>query len=193
MANEPKRRGRPPKPKTEEIVPKKDGRGSAGKYNLPNSPNQLNVEPGDNSKYLRHALVTMGMPPIDIANAAQVEERVLWYFWHCAENDMKPTVKGLCNALGIHRDTLHSWKTGDRRPGTHKDIALKAYDMLEELWEDYMMNGKINPVSGIFLGKNNFGYQDKQEYVVTPNTGNNYGDADIEAIEAKYAELPDDL
>ena len=33
-----------------------------------------------------------------------------------------------------------------------------------------MQNGLINPVSGIFLGKNNYGYQDKTEYVVTPNT-----------------------
>ncbi len=34
---------------------------------------------------------------------------------------------------------------------------------------DYMQNGKINPVSGIFLMKNHFGYTDKQEVVVTPN------------------------
>jgi hypothetical protein len=41
--------------------------------------------------------------------------------------------------------------------------------VLEALWEDYMQNGKINPVSGIFIGKNHFGYQDKQEVVLTPN------------------------
>jgi hypothetical protein len=58
------------------------------------------------------------------------------------------------------------------------------------MWEHYMMNGKINPVSGIFLGKNNFGYQDKQEYVVTPNTKNDY--VDVETIEQKYAELPEE-
>lgn len=193
MANEPKRRGRPPKPKTEEIVPveKKDGRGSAGYKNLPQ--NQLNVDPGDNSRYLRHALATMNMPPIDISDPRQVEERVGWYFNHCAENDMKPTVKGLCNSLGIHRDTIHTWRTGERRSGTHQEIVLRAYDMLEELWEDYMLNGKINPVSGIFLGKNHWGYADKQEYVVTPNTGGiNYEDVDIKAIEAKYEELPEE-
>ena len=32
-----------------------------------------------------------------------------------------------------------------------------------------MQNGKVNPVAGIFLGKNNYGYQDKTEYVLTPN------------------------
>ena len=62
--------------------------------------------------------------------------------------------------------------------------------MLEALWEDYMQNGKINPVSGIFLGKNNFGYLDKQEYVVTPNTG--YQTMSPEVIAAKYDELPED-
>jgi hypothetical protein len=61
--------------------------------------------------------------------------------------------------------------------------------MLEELWESYMQNGKINPVSGIFLGKNNFGYQDKQDLVVTPNHSNEI--VDVTTIEAKYAELPD--
>jgi len=29
-----------------------------------------------------------------------------------------------------------------------------------------MLNGKINPVSGIFLGKNHYGYVDKVDYVV---------------------------
>jgi hypothetical protein len=53
-----------------------------------------------------------------------------------------------------------------------------------------MANGKINPVSGIFLGKNNFGYQDEQEYVVTPNTMNQNTPVDV--IEAKYEELPDE-
>ena len=48
-----------------------------------------------------------------------------------------------------------------------------------------MQNGKINPVSGIFLGKNNFGYQDKTEYVVTPNTGNS-ADYNAEDIRARY-------
>jgi hypothetical protein len=62
---------------------------------------------------------------------------------------------------------------------------------LEALWEDYMQNGKINPVSGIFLGKNNFGYSDKQEYVLTPNTGE-IEQRNVAEIEAKYAELPED-
>lgn len=150
------------------------------------------VQPGDNSKYLRHALTTMQMEPIDIADPVQVENRIIWYFNHCGEYDMKPTVNGLCNALGIHRDTLHTWKVGQFRKGTHQEIVLRAYGVMEELWEDYMMNGKINPVSGIFLAKNLLhGYSDKQEFVLTPNQ-NQMEPEDIATIEAKYAELPED-
>jgi len=104
---------------------------------------------------------------------------------------MKPTVMGFCNALRVHRQTIWAWKTGQFRADTHQAIILEAYDALEALWEDYMMNGKINPVSGIFLAKNNFGYSDKQEYVLTPNTGKEEP-IDLEALEAKYAELPED-
>lgn len=177
-----KRRGRPPGSK--DVVPRKP---RADKLNF----GEENVQQGDNSRYLRHALATLGMPPIDISDPRQVEDRIDWYFLHCAENEMKPTVKGLCNSLGIPRVTLMEWRQGNHRPNTHQAIILRAYDVLEELWENYMLNGKINPVSGIFLGKNQWNYQDKQEYVVTPNTGG-IQEADVATIEAKYAELPED-
>jgi hypothetical protein len=133
----------------------------------------------------------MDMPPIDISNAEEVRERLFWYFHHCADNDMKPTVNGMCNALGIHRDTLHTWRTGEFRSNSHQAVVVQAYRILEELWEDYMLNGKVNPVSGIFLAKNLFyGYSDKQEVVVTPNTVQ-LSDSDLATIDAKYDELPD--
>lgn len=163
-------------------------KGRGGKNNFPAT--QVETEPGDNSKYLRHALTTLNLPPIDIADEKQVEERIQWYFNHCIENDMKPTVKGLCNSIGISRNTIRTWYNEEYRGKTHSKIIRKAYDLLEELWEDYMLNGKINPVSGIFLGRNNWGYQDKVDIVVTPNT-NNIDVPDLATIEAKYAELPD--
>lgn len=148
------------------------------------------TEPGDNALYIRHALANLSMPPIDISNPKQVEDRVLWYFNHCIEDDMKPSVMGLANALGVHRDTIHAWRTGEYREGTHQHIIQRAYALLEEQWQHYMMNGKINPVAGIFLGKNLFSYSDKQEYVVTPNT-QQLSQGDLATIEAKYDELPD--
>lgn len=164
-------------------------RGRGGKYNFPHTIDPDTIEPGTNSAYVRHALASWNLPPIDISDPQQVEERIVWYFNHCIEDDMKPTVKGFCNALGISRQALFQWKIGRYREDTHQAIILRAYDFLEELWEANMSNGKINPVSGIFLGKNNFGYQDKQEYVVTPNQMGETVSPDI--IDAKYDELPE--
>jgi hypothetical protein len=161
--------------------------------NSKNSPvignNGMLTEPGDNSRFIRHALATYNLPPIDISDAKQVEERILWYFNHCFESDMKPTVKGLCNAVGIGRDTLRTWANGEYRASTHSNMIKKAYDFIEELWEDYMLNGKINPVAGIFLAKNNFGYRDSQEVVLTPN-GQRLSDSDYQDIADRYKQLP---
>lgn len=145
------------------------------------------VEPGDNTRYLRNALAIWDLPPIDISDEKQVEERIKWYFQKCMEDDVKPGVVGLSNALGVTRDTLWDWKSGNTRAGTHSDVVKKAYGILEQMWEDYMQNGKINPVSGIFLGKNHFGYKDQTELKVATN-----GDeATIpqEQLEEKYRDL----
>ena len=64
-------------------------------------------------------------------------------------------------------------------------LIKKAYFMLENLWETYMSSGKVNPVAGIFLGKNNYGYQDKTEYVLTPNQQSD-NDYDADEIRERY-------
>ena len=189
--SQPVKRGRGRPPLSEE---EKKRRAEERKLNPVPATNGIhalkNMEPGDNSKYLNHALAIMDQPPIDISDPRQVEQRLHWYFEHCANSDMKPTVNGMCNSLGIHRDTLYDWRVGNQRKGTHQEVVLKAYRVLEELWENYMLNGKINPASGIFLGKNFWNYKDQQEHVITPNTTMPEA-VDVATIEAKYAELPD--
>ena len=160
---------------------------------LPKRKNQNTsdlTEPGDNTNFLTHALAVRNMPAIDTSDPVQVQQRIDDYFELCVSHDIKPSVKGFLNALRVAKSTLWEWKQGNYRAGTHQQIICEAYDVLEALWEDYMMNGKINPVSGIFLGKNNFGYADKQEYILTPNQ-QQVSPEDIRAIASKYEELPD--
>ena len=137
----------------------------------------LNVDAGDNTKFLMANIELMNMPDIDINNPEEVQQRVNDYFKLYANYDMKPTVAGLGMALGLDRRRLWEIKTDNyvnvggykHLPAETVDSIKKAYKLMENLWETYMNSGKINPVSGIFLGKNNFGYQDKTEYVLTPN------------------------
>ena len=128
----------------------------------------INMEPGDNSRFTSVALQIMLLPEIDRNDPVAVDNRIREYFEIVIANDLKPSVSGLANALGMDRRALYKWVSGARRAGQPQVVvAQKAYAVLNQLWEDYMMNGKINPVSGIFLGKNNFGYADRQEIDVS--------------------------
>ena len=153
----------------------------------------LNVEAGDNTKFLMANVELMNMPDIDIRKPEEVQQRINDYFKLYASYDMKPTVAGLGMALGLDRRRLWEIKTDALVGGQAKqnlppetlDSIKKAYKLMENLWETYMNSGKINPVSGIFLGKNNFGYQDKTEYVLTPNQKQD-SDYDAEDIRKRY-------
>ena len=158
-------------------------------------PNAIELPEGDNNKYTTFALAIMQLPKIDFRNPEQLQARVIEYFSLCAEHDMKPGVAAVGLAIGLDRRRLWEIRSGCSTrnvtiPDECKEIINSVYDSLEVLWEGYMANGKINPVSGIFLAKNNFGYQDKQEYVVTPNTMSQ--DTPVDVIEAKYDALPED-
>ena len=148
------------------------------------------TEPGDNARYLRLAMASLNLPPIDISDPDQVQQRISDYFAFCIDNDRKPNMIGLANWLGVDRRTLTNWKNGTYRNETHLPVIKKALDVLEELWMDYMLNGKANPASLIFIGKNLWQYKDVSDVVVTPN--NPLDGMDQDAARGRYAQaLPD--
>lgn len=153
---------------------------------------QENVEQGDNTRYLRWARLSLSLPPIDISDEKQVEQRINEYFDACEQNDMKPNMVGMANWIGVSRETVNTWKRGEYRSKTHSDVIRKSVDILESLWVDYMQNGKINPASGMFLAKNMFQYKDVQDVVITPK--NPLGEAENnQELAEKYVqqlELP---
>ena len=154
-----------------------------------------NLEPGDNTTLIQINATLFAMPEIDMDDPEQVSERLGEYFRLYAEADLKPTVAGMAIALnGMSTNQLRcivvNRATGGvgYKPAIAKPVAVlikKAYATLENLWESYMVSGKINPVSGIFLGKNNYGYQDKTEHVVTANAANE-SDFSVDDIKARY-------
>lgn len=182
-------------PVEKETKPKK----KKGKPRGGNSPvigmNGYDLEPGDNTKFLMVQMELFNMPNIDLENVEEVQQRLSDYFALYARNDMKPTVAGMALALNGHsRQWLWSVCNGQQLGGRGNECTLppevtdaikKARFLLENLWESYMSSGKVNPVAGIFLGKNNFGYQDKTEYVLTPNT-NTDNDYSADEIRERY-------
>lgn len=181
------------KPIQKKYAPKKKGKPRGG-----NSPmigmNGYNLEEGDNTKMLKVQMALFNMPSIDLEDVEAVAHRLNEYFGLYGENDMKPTVAGMALSLGMDRRTLwaitHDAPTGSTgyKSALPSEVTLtikKAYFLLENLWESYMNSGKVNPVAGIFLGKNNYGYQDKTEYVLTPNQQND-NDYNADEIRERY-------
>lgn len=146
----------------------------------------VHVDPGDNTAYTKHSLRVYSLPVVELTNTEAVTARIVQYFEICAKDDMKPSVAGLALALGITKEYL--WEIRVGRKGKNPEVAnalKKAMQLLDLQMVNYMQNGKINPVSGIFLMKNNFGYADKQEVVVTPNSP--LGEAkDTKQLEQRY-------
>lgn len=162
---------------------------------FPNSDEAIKTAPGDNSRFVLFGLAIYNMQPIDINNVDDVNRRINEYFELCAVHDMKPGVANLAMALGIERHRLLEVVNGAETrlsvPYEVSAVIKKAHAYMGSYWEQIMQNGKINPASGIFLGKNNFGYRDAVEHVVTPNikTSDQMAPSDLQRrIEA----IPDD-
>lgn len=155
---------------------------------------QPQLEPGDNTRFLMHSIRLYNLPKVNMADEAEVEQRLIEYLQICAEDDAKVGVADFATALGISRQELHNISTGARgKNPLVVDTIKKAKAIIESQMEMYMTNGKINPVSGIFLLKNNHGYTDKQEIEV--KAVNALGDeVSKEEIAQKYMEsLPGDV
>ena len=167
------------------IAPKKEDKPKKKPYQLPD------LEPGDNARYINHSLEMMAWKQPDMNDLEAVEKRCVDYFKLCAQNDMKPSFAGLALAFGIDRITL--WKWCNDAPDARKlsdsvrNTIKKARDFINAQMEDFMQNGKINPVAGIFLMKNNMNYTDQQEVVLKPE--NPLGERkDPEELRRKYLE-----
>ena len=175
---------------TEIVAPKKKPRGLSkemadGKW--------LQAEPGDNTRIVQVNMQFFDMPKVDLRDPDAVHQRLSDYFRIYGEADLKPTVAGMAMCLGVDRRRLWDIKSGNYvnvggykdLPSETVDLVKKAYDILETTMENYANAGKINPVMAIFMMKNHFGYQDKTEWVVTPNN-NSANDYDADDIRKRY-------
>lgn len=105
------------------------------------------------------------------------------YFQFCAERDLKPGIEAMCWYLGISRKTFNDWTRGDQRK-EFLEVSNKAKQCLAAFTETAFQNGIINPVAGIFLLKNWFGYVDvvKNEIEVKQDRFTNMSNEEIEDL-----------
>ena len=73
---------------------------------------------------------------------------------------MEPGVAGLCVWLGITTERWKDWVDGLEFNTTHRKYCEKIMTLLESRLEEQMLQGKINPVTAMFLLKSQHGYID---------------------------------
>ena len=128
---------------------------------MENKKKLFNPLDGYNARMIKHVLHSLDLPPIDTSDPEQVKERISEYFDYCQIYNLFPSISGLANWIGVHRDTLHSWKTGEMRKNTHQKIINDAYSVIETVIVDMLLDNKIVAPVGIFWLKCLFGYRDR--------------------------------
>lgn len=149
------------------------------------------LKKGEAAAYTAHNLQISMMPNIDLNDPQAVQIRTTDYFSLCVQNDMRPSVEGYSLSLGITRQTLYSLRTGRKKcPNEVRTILEKVQALLTAQMVDYMQSGKINPIAGIFLMKNNMAYTNDDKGSQELETGTNI-EADVQEIAKKYGVLPE--
>lgn len=152
----------------------------------PRPDQQVNAPPGENARRVRIARVLMSKERVDTSSVEAVTERFLWYLDVCEQFDDRPTVEGFALATGYDRVSIRRIKDGEVKsvPEEVRTTLKRVWDMLNQMMTQYMVDGHLNPVTAIFLLKNNFGYRDQTETVVVKKDP--YETGDPEDIARKY-------
>lgn len=146
--------------------------GSAAFQNGRN-PNPNGVTPATNGDSIDFVMEYMSWPLIDLSDPVAMQTRIEDYLRLCQRYDTKPLISGMCVVIGSNRGEVMRWANGANNRLTRElspasaHVLQKYLENLEVLWEFAMANdGYRNPVTGIFIGKNNFAYKDSSETVV---------------------------
>ena len=121
---------------------------------------------------LRRTLLIKSLNTSRCTTSEELKERFEKLFQICFEYNFIPTVESLALCSGIDRRSLWDIETGlTNKNSGMSDIVKKAKDFIATCEAELARDGAINPTVYIFRAKNYFGMSDKQEVVVTPNTG----------------------
>ena len=152
----------------------------------PRPEQRIQAEPGEIARLVANAYARFKMPRCNMKDPIAVAERYDEYIQHCIDTDTKPDVSGLANAYGYDRSWLLQMKNGDVKNIPEESVITlkRVWSMLEDLMAQYMEDGKIIPVVGIFLLKNNHGFKDQTEQVIVRKDP--YDTGNPEEIARKY-------
>ena len=100
-----------------------------------------------------------------------LRRRFYAYLQLCAKTKTKIGNLQAYASMGIPSRTAKDWAAGTHGSPEHKKLMQEVTAICSASRENLVQNGQINPVIGIFYGKNFDHLQDQTEHVVTRESG----------------------
>ena len=117
------------------------------------------------NKAMTDRLFGVGGRPPAFKSVDQLNSDVSEFLDLCQRTTTIPTVMGLSTWLGCARETLYAHANDPRSPFSN---TIKNFiDLCHLSLENGTIDGKVNPVTYIFMGKNYFGLSDSKDIKVS--------------------------
>lgn len=123
-----------------------------------------------NVKEFNRTMVKKAMKgrPCRFDNVDNVENEIVEYFELCDRTDTVPTITGIATWLHCSRDTIYSHANNPN--SIFSDVFKNAINTCHLSLENGAVDGGVNSVVYIFMGKNYFSLRDDRNITVTPAT-----------------------
>ena len=140
-----------------------------------------------NQRHIEHAEWLAMMPRLEVWDAESIGNRTMEYLERCKADGVRVNLSAYALALGTTPDGLNELVADKRLTDETRAAILKGISMVEAIMIEMMMEQRINPVTGIFLLKNHFGYKDQSEISFKGHI-----ETDKKTLQAKYKAVVDD-
>lgn len=117
----------------------------------------------DNAELLTHVMQTFEIAKsVNTDDIDSLQNALLAYLQLCSQTNRRITNQGVYNALGVTRQTISLWATGQRHGNDprYRKFAETIKGICAQYREDMLVSGMINPVVGIWHQKNYDGFRD---------------------------------
>ena len=147
-----------------------------------------------NSRVIAHAMEVMAISvrdgkPKQESDIPVMQEAFIKYLQICEKNGIKPGTQGASAAIGVDYVTLYKWSTGSRGEAFQL-FGKSVTQALSVIREDFMADGKVHPIVGIFWQRNYDGLRNDTEQVQN-NTEQEDDNAfsSVSEIKKRYGDL----
>ena len=109
--------------------------------------------------------------PYAFSSIEQLQKDMGEFFELCANTQTVPTITSLALWLGVDKDTIYAHANNSNSP--FSDILKNTLTYCHSIMQNGTVEGKINPVTYIFISKNDYGMRDDKNIQISATQGSN--------------------